>query len=211
MRCASGVPLPWWATIDRGWYRLNGPASNSPGWCASIPVMNGTDAGTSSESTVVRRAPFAVTECRFGDLRAVAAIQRQAFRPGLAYGYLQLLLLWALPNVQFFVAKSAGDIVAGCLIADRYLRNVRVVNIAVDPGFRRQGVGSLLLEYVQDTLPNGHVTLIVEEFNDTAKALYRKHGFNEVGHARNYYGRNRNGIWMRKDRVTGSSASKMYV
>lgn len=173
--------------------------------------MNGTDAGIYPDSNVVRTAPFVVSDCRFGDIREVAAIQRQAFRPGLAYGYLQLLLLWALPNVSFFVAKSAGEIIAGCLIADHYLRNVRVVNIAVDPGFRRQGVGSLLLEYVQEALPDGHVTLIVEEFNDTAKALYRKHGFQEVGNARNYYGRNRNGIWMRKDRVTGSTAPKVYV
>lgn len=173
--------------------------------------MDGTHRDQVSASTIVDTTPFSVAACRFADLRAVAAIQRQAFRPGLAYGYLQLLVLWALPNISFFVAKSSGNIVAGCLIADRYLRNVRVVNIAVDPGFRRQGVGSLLLDFVERALPDGHVTLIVEEFNDGAKALYREQGFHEVGLARNYYGRSRNGIWMRKDRVTGSGVAKMYV
>ena len=173
--------------------------------------MDGTDASTGIDETAAGSTQFTVTHCRFRDIRAVAAIQREAFRAGLAYGYVQLILLWALPNVSFFVAKTRADIVAGCLIADRYLRNVRVVNLAVDQGFRRQGVGTLLLNHAQRALPEGHVTLIVEEFNEAAKSLYVREGFHEVGRARNYYGRGRNGIWMRKDRSTGSPGQKIYV
>ena len=172
--------------------------------------MNAMDPARGINQMGIETTQFTVSDCRFREIKAVAAIQRQSFRPGLAYGYVQLLLLWMLPNVSFFVARSSGDIVAGCLIADRYLRNVRVVNIAVDPGFRRQGVGSLLLNYAQQNLPNGHVTLIVEEFNEIAKSLYANEGFHEVGRARNYYGRGRNGIWMRKDRATGADPG-IYV
>jgi len=172
--------------------------------------MNAMDPARGINQMSIETTQFTLSDCRFRDIKAVAAIQRQSFRPGLAYGYVQLLLLWMLPNVSFFVARSSGDIVAGCLIADRYLRNLRVVNIAVDPGFRRQGVGSLLLNYAQQKLPNGHVTLIVEEFNEIAKSLYANEGFHEVGRARNYYGRGRNGIWMRKDRATGADP-RIYV
>jgi ribosomal protein S18 acetylase RimI-like enzyme len=173
--------------------------------------MNAMDAASGINQKAIETTQFTVSGCRFREIGAVADIQRKSFRPGLAYGYVQLLLLWLLPNVSFFVARTSGNIVAGCLIADRYLRNVRVVNIAVDPGFRRQGVGSLLLDHAQRELPDGHVTLIVEEFNEIAKSLYAKEGFHEVGHARNYYGRGRNGIWMRKDRATGSPGQKIYV
>jgi ribosomal-protein-alanine N-acetyltransferase len=154
---------------------------------------------------------FVIDHATFGDLRAVANIQRQSFRRGLAYGYLQLLLLWLLPNVTFLVAKTRFGIVAGCLIADRYRGDVRVVNLAIDPGFRRQGVGRLLMRAVQRQLPEGHVTLIVEEFNEAAKSLYFKEGFHSVGTARNYYGRGRNGIWMRKERPSGTSTRKIFV
>ena len=188
-----------------------GASSKSELSCASIPGMDGMGASIGIDETTGGATEFAVTDCRFRDIRAVAAIQRQAFRPGLAYGYIQLLLLWALPNVSFFVAKTRSEIVAGCLIADRYLRNVRVVNLAVDQGFRRQGVGTLLLDHVQREMPDGHVTLIVEEFNESAKSLYVREGFHEVGRAKNYYGRGRNGIWMRKDRSTGTATPKIYV
>jgi ribosomal-protein-alanine N-acetyltransferase len=147
----------------------------------------------------------------FSALRSVAAIQRQSFRRGLAYGYFQLMLLWLLPNVTFLVARTAYGIVAGCLIADRYRGDVRVVNLAIDPGFRRQGLGRRLLQDIQQRIPDGHVTLIVEEFNEAAKSLYKSEGFVETGTARNYYGRGRNGIWMRKERPGGSTTGKMFV
>jgi ribosomal protein S18 acetylase RimI-like enzyme len=159
----------------------------------------------------VGTAGFDVVRCRYRDLREVAAIQKQSFRSGLAYGYAQLVLLWLLPNVTFLVAKTRGDIVAGCLIADPYQGNVRVVNLAVDPGFRRQGVATHLLDEIQRLLPKGHVVLITEEFNEAAKKLYQREGFHAVGLARNYYGRGRNGIWMRKDRPTGSRRPKIFV
>lgn len=154
---------------------------------------------------------FTVDPATFSDLRSVAAIQRQSFRRGLAYGYFQLMLLWMLPNVTFLVARTSFGIVAGCLIADRYRGDVRVVNLAIDPSFRRQGVGRRLLREIQQRIPDGHVTLIVEEFNEVAQSLYKSEGFMETGTARNYYGRGRNGIWMRKERMGGSTVGKIFA
>jgi len=168
--------------------------------------------GPPATSSLPDPAPgFRVERAAFAELRQVAAIQRQSFRRGLAYGYFQLLLLWLLPNVTFLVAKTGWGIIAGCLIADRYRGDVRVVNLAIDPGFRRQGVGRLLLRDIQQRIPDGHVTLIVEEFNEPAKTLYKSEGFVETGTAQHYYGRRRNGIWMRKERPGGSPAGKIFV
>ena len=51
---------------------------------------------------------------------------------------------------------------------------------------------------------------MVEAENETAKALYRREGFKEVGLSRNYYGRNLDGIWMQKIR-DGSSPPKIRI
>lgn len=40
----------------------------------------------------------------------------------------------------------------------------------------------------------------LDDIAESAKALYAREAFRDCGHARNYDGRGRNGIWMRKGR-----------
>jgi [ribosomal protein S18]-alanine N-acetyltransferase len=143
----------------------------------------------------VRYAP-----ARFGDLRQVAAVQKRAFVPRLAYGYSTLLLLWLLPHVRFLVARE-GDRIVGCAIGDRNGGQARVVSICVDPAVQRRGIGASLLRRLEEALPGGDVVLMVEADNTAAKALYKKEGYKDVGVSRNYYGRSKDGIWMQKQRT----------
>jgi ribosomal-protein-alanine N-acetyltransferase len=155
--------------------------------------------------------PRAVTiaRARLRDLRGVAAVQRRAFRPGLAYNLSALVLLWLLPTATFLVARDARTgAVLGCCIADREGGNVRIVNIAVDPDARRQGIGTALLRGVGEALPDGEIELIVEEHNEGAQALYRREGFVQTGFARDYYGIGRHGIWMRLRRPPSEPARR---
>lgn len=65
-----------------------------------------------------------------------------------------------------------------------------ITNIAVRPEYRRQGVASELLEVFRRFAEGNRLsflTLEVRASNDAAQALYRKHGFAEVGRRRNYY------------------------
>jgi ribosomal-protein-alanine N-acetyltransferase len=135
------------------------------------------------------------------DLRAVARVQRSSFRPGLAYGLGALALLRALPGVVFLVARLPGLPVAGCVIGDRYRGNLRIINLAVAPDARRQGVGSALLRASEAAVPMGDVVLIAEEGNTGAQALYLREGYVRSGFARNYYGSGRHGVWMKKTRA----------
>jgi ribosomal-protein-alanine N-acetyltransferase len=138
-----------------------------------------------------------VEKARLRDLRAVAEIQRLSFRPGLAYRFSVLLTLWMLPFVTFLVARrSATGEVVGCMIGDRTAGKVRIMNIAVHPDARRQGVGRLLLRAIADRLPGGDLMLMVEEQNRGAQALYEAEGYTRSGFQRNYYGSNRHGIEM---------------
>lgn len=159
----------------------------------SYPHSSQGDGGTQASSppaTVVEKA-------RLRDLRAVAEIQRRSFRPGLAYGYPALLTLWFLPFVTFLVSrrKETGQVV-GCIIGDRNRDTVRIMNIAVHPDARREGLGRGLLDAIAEQLPGGDVVLMVEEMNRGAQALYESHGFIQTGFQRNYYGPSRHGIEM---------------
>ena len=146
---------------------------------------------------------------RFLELREVAALQKRAFKPRLAYGYATLLLLWSLPYVRFLVARQDGRIV-GCAIGDRNGGQARVINICVDPDYQRRGIGAQLLRALDAVVPMGDIVLMVEAENETAKALYRREGYKEVGVSKIYYGRGLDGIWMQKVR-DGSSSAKIRI
>ena len=144
---------------------------------------------------------------RWRELPAVARLQRRAFRPRLAYGLPTLVVLRAVPDVRFLVARLPGDHgrVVGCAIGDRHDGNARVINLAVDPDARRRGVGSTLLRELEAALPWGNLLLMVEADNAAAQALYRREGYHPVGNAADYYGRGRPGIWMQKPRTAAAS------
>lgn len=143
-------------------------------------------------------ANYEIADARLRDLRQVAAIQRASFRPGLAYGMFPLVTLTILPFVTFLVARSeqTGEVV-GCIIGDCYRGDVRIMNIAVDPEWRRQGVATALLRAIDERLPGGNIVLMVEETNHGAQALYQEEGFTRSGYQRNYYGSHRHGIEMK--------------
>jgi ribosomal protein S18 acetylase RimI-like enzyme len=137
----------------------------------------------------------------FGDLGAVAAIQRESFRPGLAYSRVALMLLWALPIATFLVARDSatGDIV-GNVITDRYRGNTRIVNIAVARDARRRGIARQMLWAIDQQCPEGDIVLAVEESNLAAQRLYEREGYIRTSVNRDYYGVNNHGYTMKKVR-----------
>ncbi len=142
-----------------------------------------------------------VEPARFGDLRAIAAIQREAFRPGLAYSRVALALLWALPIATFLVARDAATSnILGNVITDRYRGNTRIVNIAVAMGARRRGIGRELLRALDQYCPEGDIVLAVEQRNITAQRLYEHEGYIQTAMIRDYYGVNNHGYTMKKVR-----------
>ena len=144
-------------------------------------------------------AQLEIGPARARDLPAIASLQRRAFPPRLAYPLGTLVFLWMLPWARLLVARRNGVIV-GCVIGDRVLEGSRVINLAVDPAARRQGIGSALLHAAEDALPGGDMTLMVQTGNTGARALYRRLGYEEELENPSYYGPGRPGVWMRKRR-----------
>ena len=139
----------------------------------------------------------AVRQARFADLWALRLLQRRCFEGGQAYGLPTLALLQSWPRAIILIA-TVGDEPVGSIVADLHEGQGRILNLCVAPPFRRRGIGAQLMRLAEEILPTEHLTLMVEDKNLGAQALYRSLGYHPVGDLRNYYGRNRHGILMEK-------------
>jgi ribosomal-protein-alanine N-acetyltransferase len=113
-----------------------------------------------------------------GDLAAIDAIQRASPEAARwnASEYLEYNCILAVVDkrvVGFLVFREAAD-------------EREILNLAVDPGFRRRGVAAALLRAALRSSP-GRWFLEVRESNRAARELYRKAGFVEAAVRPDYY------------------------
>jgi ribosomal-protein-alanine N-acetyltransferase len=98
------------------------------------------------------------------------------------------------PEGIVLVAETAGDgVIAGFVAARALGPEAEMLNLAVDPKHRRQGVGRRLVEELHQRLRASgteRVYLEVRPSNLTAQQLYRSLGYAECGRRRNYYASN---------------------
>ena len=83
-----------------------------------------------------------------------------------------------------------GEQVAGYIGSQTVMGESDMMNVAVAPDYRRQGVGEKLILALVDALKErgSHwLMLEVRQSNAPARALYAKLGFAEVGRRKNYY------------------------
>ena len=83
-----------------------------------------------------------------------------------------------------------GETVAGYVGSQTVMDETDMMNVAVHPDSRRQGVArALILALIGELRKRGSrcLTLEVRTSNDPARALYESLGFAHVGTRRNYY------------------------
>jgi [ribosomal protein S18]-alanine N-acetyltransferase len=121
----------------------------------------------------------------YSDLPAVLAIERRSFQTP-----------WSLAMFVLELSKPSGICLAaegdegliGYLVCSRYADVWHLMNVAVTPEWRRQGIASRLLERLFDEAgPDARYTLEVRTSNRGAIAMYRRFGFRPAGHRRRYY------------------------
>jgi [ribosomal protein S18]-alanine N-acetyltransferase len=143
----------------------------------------------------------------YADLPQVIAIERRAFPTAWSLGMFVLEL--SKPSGICLAAIRDGKLV-GYLICARYADVWHLMNIAVDPAGRGQGVGTALLEQmVARAGEDAAYTLEVRPSNATAIALYERFGFRSAGTRRRYYhdtGEDAVIMWRTSDTASTSSA-----
>ena len=131
--------------------------------------------------------PLTVRVIEQRDVEAVLAIQ--AASPGAAVWNPSDYEIESRPHTYGWVAEDART-VTGFLVARQAADEFEILNIAVSPAFRRQGVASALLSAaVNDAEGCGAKAayLEVRASNVAAIGLYEQHGFVATGRRKGYY------------------------
>ena len=93
------------------------------------------------------------------------------------------------PLSLWFVALD-GDRVAGYIGSQAVADEADIMNVAVDPSYRRQGIAQGLIDALIAALKEKGVVCLFLEVrvsNEPAIELYGKNGFLQVGLRKNYY------------------------
>jgi [ribosomal protein S18]-alanine N-acetyltransferase len=125
------------------------------------------------------------------DLDAVERIERASYPAPWSRSMFAGEL--AKPSSLSLAAIAGGQLV-GYLVLSRYVDAWHVMNLAVDPRWRRQGIGAALLErLLEETAGDTErgYTLEVRVSNAEAIRLYERFGFRSRGIRRGYYTDNR--------------------
>ena len=93
-------------------------------------------------------------------------------------------------KLAFWLVATEGETVAGYIGSQTVMEETDMMNVAVHPDFRRQGIAEALVNGLVEHLKamgSRCLTLEVRASNAPAIALYEKLGFTEIGRRKNYY------------------------
>ncbi|HEX2435120.1 MAG TPA: ribosomal protein S18-alanine N-acetyltransferase [Solirubrobacterales bacterium] len=126
-----------------------------------------------------------VRRLTYGDLPSVLSIERRSFPTP-----------WSLAMFVLELSKPSGICLAaateqgltGYLVCSRYADVWHLMNVAVAPETRRQGIATMLMHRLfEQAGDDARFTLEVRTSNEEAIAMYRRFGFRPAGRRRRYY------------------------
>lgn len=128
-----------------------------------------------------------IVRMSISDVPAVAELERKCFSDPWS----ERSVAAELENpLSLWLVALLGRTVVGYVGAQSVMEQADMMNIAVNPDYRRQGIAESLIERLVAELKDKQVsslTLEVRASNAPAIALYRKLGFIQVGKRPNYY------------------------
>jgi len=125
------------------------------------------------------------------DLEDVTEVMSSAFdeRFGEAWTRSQCAGILPMPGVELVLARDGNGTLAGFSLYRTVADEAELLLLAVDPEYRRRGIGRRLLDHFLNRATNSgasRVHLEVREGNP-AVMMYREAGFNFAGRRRKYY------------------------
>ena len=151
------------------------------------------------------------------DFEALVSIDQACFPKTIAYGRREMKSYLQSEGSHCIVAEIPGPanpkMIAGFILTERVGELAHIITLDVLEIYRRQSVGSLLLQAAErEAASEGAACMYLETAttNKAAIALWKKHGYRETGTIENYYGRGQNAFEMqkpleRKSKVKGLS------
>ena len=133
-----------------------------------------------------------IAQMSIEDLDEVLSIERASFRTPWSKG----AFLYELKKnraARCWVARGAtvpAPVIVGYLCLWEIGPEIHITNLAVHPGWRRQGVARALLGITIEDARRRHLRLAILEVRPTnteALKLYEGHGFRVIGRRKGYY------------------------
>ena len=150
--------------------------------------------------------PLEIRRLTYADLPEIIAIERRAFPT--PWSLAMFVLELSKPASVCLAALRDGRML-GFLICSRYDTVWHIMNVAVDPDRRRQGIASALLNDLLRRIDakGARFTLEVRESNAAAIELYERFGFRAAGRRKRYYQDNNEDaviMWRTQSTLAGS-------
>ena len=121
----------------------------------------------------------------YSDLPAVLSIERRSFETPWS---LAMFVLELSKPSGICLAAASDEGLIGYLVCSRYADVWHLMNVAVTPSRRREGIATQLLRELFDQAgSDARYTLEVRTSNRGAIAMYERFGFRRAGHRRRYY------------------------
>jgi ribosomal-protein-alanine N-acetyltransferase len=132
----------------------------------------------------------AILDARPGDAAALAALHRVSFRHGWSEGEFERLLSERAAVAHVARTDGGRGVVIGFVLSHCAGTEAEILLVALAPGERGRGIaGKILARHLGRLAAQGvrEVFLEVDEGNASARKLYERAGFREVGQRAAYY------------------------
>jgi len=130
-----------------------------------------------------------IVQASWRDAWALSRLDRKCFSRVDGYSWLAYLSLCTWPGTVTLKAVS-GEAIVGVVAGDRrrWRGYILVVTLAVDPGWRRRGIGERLMRACEARFDLPRFRLQVRKSNSSAIRLYRSLGYVITSALPGYYG-----------------------
>lgn len=123
------------------------------------------------------------------DFAALHRLDQTCFPAGISYSKTTLRYFLTVPSADCTVAEDGGRIV-GFILSEENPPLAHIITLDVEAKYRRQGVGTALLEAQETNLASRGVRSILLETamdNEAAVAFWKRHGYRIEATLKRYY------------------------
>lgn len=151
---------------------------------------------------------FALTLATSDDLPRLLELERRSFERPWPEGAFEQEL--ALPQAEVWLAEGEGGRAVGYVDFWIVGPEVSLLNVAVDPDVRRQGLARQLLSKLEERareVAAEAIFLEVRRGNEGARALYAREGYEQIGIRKKYYSDNQEDAIVLAKEISGTASA----